>query len=560
MDWISTVMRRGTSRTWAILAVVTAIATATVLLFAVQAAFASHSEQSLPGSNFEIDTDANLKVDDPAPSTDWVAVNEIRATDKPTGQTDDSYQGGVKEDTLCPGEVTGSIPNNKSDLRTFHVYEEPGNAANPQGYLNLAWSRVTDPSGTTLMDFEFNQSSTKCANGPNIVRTAGDLLLEYSIDQGGARATITAREWTGSAWGPARNISQPSAECPDGNPANDVGGVDLGPCATGTINTSSIPFGQSDGIINTGSLAPRTFGEAQLDLRLLFQEDKCTSFGSAMLKSRSSDAFTSQLKDFIAPTPIDLTNCGKVIIHKETDPDTNPTTGPLFKYSKSFGTDPASDPTFSLRDEGTQTFTNVLFGDNYTVEELLGAANLPPGGWEFVSVNCSNNADNPDANVVPDSIVGAKVTFDINDEDDVLECTYTNQQRVSTISTAQKVYPNDSATVTGTLGGTPTGNVTFELYGPDTTPNDNSDNCTGTVRYSQTASLNGSGVASTTNGDEVDGDLPAPNPQDFAIDASNEGTYWWKVAYAGDANNPPVTSCVENTATDITNGSPVSSG
>ena len=32
------------------------------------AAFANHPEASLPGSNFEIDVDANLKVDDAAPS------------------------------------------------------------------------------------------------------------------------------------------------------------------------------------------------------------------------------------------------------------------------------------------------------------------------------------------------------------------------------------------------------------------------------------------------------------------------------------------------------------
>ena len=86
--------------------------------------------------------------------------------DQLTGSSDDSYQGGVKEDTSCPGETTGSIPNNKSDLRTFHVYREAGVGGN-QGFLNLGWSRVTDPSGTTLMDFEFNQSSTNCACGPN---------------------------------------------------------------------------------------------------------------------------------------------------------------------------------------------------------------------------------------------------------------------------------------------------------------------------------------------------------------------------------------------------------
>ena len=45
-----------------------------------------------------------------------------------------------------------------------------------------------------------------CANGVNKVRTVGDILLQYAIEQGGAVATITAREWTGSQWGPEAAI------------------------------------------------------------------------------------------------------------------------------------------------------------------------------------------------------------------------------------------------------------------------------------------------------------------------------------------------------------------
>ncbi len=44
-------------------------------------AIASHPEVSLPGSNFEIDTNANLKVDDAAPSIDWAS----RGGDPPDG-------------------------------------------------------------------------------------------------------------------------------------------------------------------------------------------------------------------------------------------------------------------------------------------------------------------------------------------------------------------------------------------------------------------------------------------------------------------------------------------
>jgi hypothetical protein len=74
-----------------------------LVLAYVLPASASHPEASLPGSNFEIDVNANLKVDDPAPSIDWASVTEARKTDLATGTNDDSYAGGTKEDDACPG-------------------------------------------------------------------------------------------------------------------------------------------------------------------------------------------------------------------------------------------------------------------------------------------------------------------------------------------------------------------------------------------------------------------------------------------------------------------------
>jgi hypothetical protein len=368
------------------------------------AAFASHGLATLPGSNFEIDDNANLKLDDGAPFVDWGTLAhpdgpELRATDLATGQNDDSYRGGVKEDTTCPGETTGSIPNNKSDLLTFHVNEEAGTGSHP-GFLNLAWSRVSDPSGTTLMDFEFNQSEETCSGSPNKVRTEGDLLIEYAIDQGGARAEISGRFWTGSAWGPSVDL-------------DDGTGCGGGPCAVGTINNSVIPDTESDGL---GTKQPRTFGEAQIDLRLIFQPDSCTSFGSAMLKSRSSDSFTSQLKDFIRPIDINLQNCGNVIIRKQTIPDEDPNTTE-FGYTKSFNTDPASPNTFTLMDDGVQDYNDtVLFGSGYTVTE-----DVIPGDYAFDHVDCSASTG------VTPSITDETVTFDIDADTDVLDCTYFNE-------------------------------------------------------------------------------------------------------------------------------------
>jgi hypothetical protein len=394
-------------------------------------ALASHGNAELPGSNFEIDDDANLKLDDAEPSVDWGTLAhpngpELRATDAPTGQNDDSSKGGVKEDTECPGAVTGSIPNNKSDLLTFHVYEEAGSEGHP-GFLNLAWSRVSDPSGTTLMDFEFNQASVSdpadaCPQGPNVKRTAGDLLVEYAIVQGGARAELTKREWNGTAWGAAVDIDAPNVNCPD---ENDV----PGPCAVGTINSTAIPDADSDGL---GAKQPRTFGEAQIDLRLIFDEGSCNSFGTAMLKSRSSDAFNSQLKDFIEPVGISLTNCAKVIIRKQTDPDGATAE---FGFTKAFpvDADPAPADTFTLSDDGSMTFENVLFGTDLTVTE-----DVLPGGWAFDRVDCDAG------NVTPTSVVGATVTFDLDDADDVLDCTYFNEQQVGAIKVTKTRKHADS--------------------------------------------------------------------------------------------------------------------
>jgi Prealbumin-like fold domain len=359
-------------------------------------ASASHPEASLPGSNFEIDVDANLKVDDSAPSIDWASVTETRRTDAATGTNDDSYSGGAKEDDACPGTTTGSIPNNKSDLLSFGAYVEP--EVGGPGFLNLFWSRVNEPSGTTLMDFELNQSSTLCANGVNPVRTAGDLLIEYRIEQGGAVASIKVRTWSGSAWGPAVDLTAAAL-------------------AAGTINSSVIPVAESDGLATVNPISPRTFGEAQLDLDFVFDEGSCESFGSAFLKSRASDSFTSQLKDFIRPVPVNITNCGKVVIHKQTDPDEDPNTTD-FGYTKSFGTDPATANTFTLKDDGTATFVNVLFGTGYTVVE-----DVIPSGWDFFSLDCSASVG------VTPSINGETVTFDIDNAADVLECTYTNRAR-----------------------------------------------------------------------------------------------------------------------------------
>ena len=211
----------------------------------------SRSTAPPSGSNFTVDYR-------PPRSTGRTSTNRCsQARTQPTGQNDDSYKGGVKEDTACPDEVTGSIPNNKSDLKSYLVYQEP--EADGPGFLNLGWIRVNDPSGTTLMDFELNHSSTPCAIGPNVVRTAGDLLIEYA-HHSGRRGRERSRPASGAARRGARRTALPDAGDRHDQPRPDPR--------------------EPDRTASARPLAARTFGEMSLDLDFIFDEETCESFGS----------------------------------------------------------------------------------------------------------------------------------------------------------------------------------------------------------------------------------------------------------------------------------------
>jgi Bacterial Ig-like domain (group 3) len=81
------------------------------------------------------------------------------------------------------------------------------------------------------------------------------------------------------------------------------------------------------------------------------------------------------------------------------------------------------------------------------------------------------------------------------------------------------------------LGGgqSPTGTITFKIYGPDATPNDNTDNCSGTPVYTD-----------TVNVDFGNGDY---NADPFT--PTSVGNYFLVASYSGDSNNQAATSACE---------------
>ena len=208
------------------------------------------------------------------------------ATDRFNSKLDNIYAGGVKQDTVCPGTVIGSA-NDKADLSAIYI---SGEQISGQVYLFLAWERQLDNTvnSDVFISFEFNQSNVSCGVGsPFVQRTPGDLLVEYNFQSG--NSSIDVQEWDGTTWVP---LATPPFEA----------SVNAG-TVTDTIRPDQ-PV----------SLTQFEFGEAGINLSALDLTGNggkaCETFGGVLGGSRTSKSGDqAQLKDFIGPAPLDVSNC-----------------------------------------------------------------------------------------------------------------------------------------------------------------------------------------------------------------------------------------------------------
>ena len=411
-----------------------------VLIFAsllALLAFAAAASGTLAPSTFNA-SDGNLTA--AASEKDWANIGIVCETagcaiDEPTGANDDSFGEGTSENDDPPSVVDGSIPNNKSDLTRFYVAnEKTGSPA--KDFLYLAWERVQEPTGTTNMDFEFNQGTSLSANGITPVRTQGDLLIKYDLSQGGVNPTLGYHLWQTQAANPlATTSSARSAICEAGNKFPCWGKVkSLAGNFEGAVNTAAV-----DDPINplaTRSLSARTFGEAAINLTdsNLFPAGQCINFGSGYLKSRSSDSFTAAIKDFIAPIEVNVSNCGSITIKKETDPQLG-STSPDFPFTASAG---ASPSTFNLKDDGLQPYTGLLAGSYTFTEGTL------PTGWEFKDILCAKTGS---STITENETGGARnVVIGLAADDDVV-CTF-NNRKMPQLTVVKKIVGGNGTTDT----------------------------------------------------------------------------------------------------------------
>ena len=187
----------------------------------------------------------------------------------------DEAFGQAQEDTAVPAVVTGGIPPNKSDLKFFGLYQEGSTSA---GFLNLFWSKVRDPREPRTWTSSSTSGSAHRPNpggsGLHRKRPHADPQRrrpadQYDLSNGGVNPTLSIRQMDRQRLG--------SGDRPDG----------CWRCA-GSINTSRSRRARATG------WARRTRGPSARPSWPVGnpRPDQCDSFGSAYLKSRSSDRST----------------------------------------------------------------------------------------------------------------------------------------------------------------------------------------------------------------------------------------------------------------------------
>ena len=455
MGWVSAVIERRTLRTWAIIAVVGAFAMAALVVgwqvvalagpVGTESGFEDDDGNLVKNSTFDWNEFATTTWTGTAPyrqstkvaSSGWIFKG---IEDDQVSATDTAFAGGVKQDQNCP-PTTGAKAPNKDDLK--RIYLSTKNVGGDV-FLNLAWVRI--PQNTTSpsahVAFEFNKGSTSCGAGSSglVQRTAGDMLIVYDFEGGSTNVPhITMRRWitsNNSTNGPCE-ISSDTAPC--WGVAKDL--TDLG-FAEAKVNTTA---GVTD-TIHPNSPTPQSlgineFGEAGINLTDagVFTAGGCDSFGTVYGVSRSSgNSGTAQMKDLVGPGNFRLSNCGTVIIKKETSPAGDTTTN--FDYTTNVTTNPATAQSpFQLKDGGTKTITNVVSGSNLNVTE-----SNPGSNYQLTGIDCSNSTV-PAANRSTDTTTRA-VTFSIA-AGQTLECKFTNTQQRGGI-VVEKITQGD----TGTFG------------------------------------------------------------------------------------------------------------
>jgi uncharacterized repeat protein (TIGR01451 family) len=219
--------------------------------------------------------------------------------DKFNDTTDNAFGGGAKEDdTRTWPAFVNQKPTPKDDVRDAMAYAKfVGNNA----FFYAGATRIVN-NGDTVIDFELNHKPFKTYSDgiskPD--RVVGDALISLEFSNGGSEPIVTVYKVTAVVNHPTGQETTFSADQ-----------------ATTAAVHSATNFGDLPDQGLGYAIPAFEFAETSVDLHALGIDTGCPGLANGHIRTRAGgDLASSQLKDTIAPFPIDLNNCGKLRIEK----------------------------------------------------------------------------------------------------------------------------------------------------------------------------------------------------------------------------------------------------
>lgn len=197
------------------------------------------------------------------------------------------------------GWDSGNVPA-KDDLTNVYAYEVI-NPANGHLILYGGIERET-PNGDSHVDLEFFQDPVALDEDTNRftgIRTVNDVIVSMDFLQGGGLGSVTVRKWDGDEYVQAGVAGGEGCFSAAGGGGDTI-------CAFN--NGADIDGGPWPNYDNHGDLITilesNAFTEMGVDLTELIGASPCLS--TFMGKTRSSQSFTAELKDFAGPHNFDV--------------------------------------------------------------------------------------------------------------------------------------------------------------------------------------------------------------------------------------------------------------
>jgi len=265
----------------------------------------------------------------------------------------------------------------KDDLSNAYVYATLDDSFNPDPphlILYVGLERIA-PNGDSHIDIELNQQFIDTKAGTNKFtgdRTPGDILVVMDFEVGGSLGYFELWEWDGTQF-----QQQGSTSTGEGCNAADTACAFNNHSSIPKGDWASYPYEDNHGNPIT-TLEANAFTEVGVDVSALIGHEICLS--TIQIKSRTSQSFTGQLKDFVIGH---LDICSKINVIK----DAAPKDGTDFGYTAVFPNTSTID--FTLDDDDDPTFPNTttirdLLPGHYAVNEHMPL----PDDWKFVNVTC----------------------------------------------------------------------------------------------------------------------------------------------------------------------------